>query len=1162
MKHYLQVIYKLLGAKIPLKLMHKSSERIIMRINLTFILVIFFQVSMAAFGQKLTIAENNITIENFFDIIHKQTGYNVLYTDNLLKKAKRISIQVNQASLIDVLNACFKNQELTYTIEDKTIIIQPKLLEVQKIVFLAIKGRVTDEKGLPLPGATVQVKGEKKAVITDGNGNYSIEANVGSTLIFTYTGYKPEEVSISNQTSINMVLREIQKDLGEFVIVGYGTQKKANLTGAVSSVNMSEVLKDRPVNGTAAALRGAIPSLQITTPSGRPGEASSLQVRGFQSINGGAPLVLVDNIPMSIDDINPADIDNVTVLKDAAASSIYGGRAAFGVILITTKKGLRNQPIKFNFSNNLALTQATNLPEKVSIAQYVQSLKDFGQSTSWTGQNLDTWQNLLNTYQADPSAYPNGDTYVNGVRYGLAEHNGYKDFMKNGLEQIYNLAFSGGSEKSSYRVSLGYADADGIMITNKDSYKRYNVNALLTTELVRNLNATVNVLYKNDNRLNPSNYGVLFTNAIGFGLHTPFGYGITSDGTSLPYYTAENILKTEPASNVFGNDLRLYGKMEYRPLNDLKITGEYTFDNTGGNTRTYLAKNEYIDSQTLGRGRYANNNTRYTRSNSINNYNALNIYANYNKKLGDHNLGIILGTNQEKSKFESFSASRLDVLSDQVPSISTSTGVQSNADVFSEYAISGYFARINYNFKDRYLLEGNARYDGSSRFPSGHRFGFFKSFSAGWLISEEAFMKSIKNTVSILKLRLSYGEIGNQVVGNDYPYIPGMSPFNASWINSDTKIKYLSLAAPSLVSSDFSWETVRSKNIGLDVALVKGKLTGSFDVFQRQTLDMLAPGSELPAVLGAAAPLQNVADLKTNGWELELNWKDKINDFNYFFGIRLSDSRSYITRYKNDAGLLTFNTAGGINNYYVGQRIGDIWGFQTDGFYTVDDFVPGTLNANLQGGTLKAGIPAYRGINQNPGDVRYADLNGDGVIFTGANTLSDSGDRKIIGNNNRRYQFSFLGGSSYKNFDFSFALQGVGKRDLVVDNQLYFPYQTNFESIYTNQLNYWTPTRTDSFFGRIYADAGTNTGANQRIQTRYLVNGAFLRIQNIQLGYTLPANLMKKIAIKSLRVFFSGEDLYTFDHLPKGLDPEIRNENRGGGYPVLKKYSFGLNATL
>lgn len=1148
--------------------------KLLIVMKLTFFLFITaLQVSATAYSQQVSLKLDHGPLKAVFSEIRRQTGYHVLFSTELLEKASPVTMNVKDASIEEVLAAALYGQPLSYRIEDRQILIGNKQMPVpggQPSAKVPVKGTVTDDKGHPVPGASILEKGTSNGTITNEQGEFSLNVQSNDAiLIIRSIGYVHQEVKAAG--ALKIVLQEDLSAMSEVVVVGYGAQKKANLTGAVSTVKMDEVLGDRPVSSASQALQGAVPGLQVTFGTGQPGASTALNIRGFTSINGGSPLVLVDNVPMDIDDVNPKDIDNVTVLKDAAAASIYGARAAFGVILVTTKKGKKNQPIKFNYSANFTSNTPTTLPKKATPLELVSALKDFGTNSYWTGQNVNTWLDLLNDYQQDPGKYPDGSATVNGLKYPLAQTDLYGDLFTRGFEQMHNFSFGGGSEKTTYRVSGGYTGEDGILVTNKDKYTRYNLNTFVSSDLTKNLNASVNIFYKNGKRTTPANFSSLFYNAITYSSYMPTGYGTAPNGDVLPYNTPNNVVKVEPVNTTTGDDLRLFGKLEYNPLNGLKVTAEYTFNKSNSDDRNIQDKNEYINAATYDR-QFLNNNTRYTRANEQVTYQALNVYANYTKAFDNHHLNFLLGTNQESSKQEKFSVNRLDILSPQVPSLSTSTGTIAGDDGFGEYAISGYFGRINYDYKNKYMLELNGRFDGSSRFAPGQRFGFFPSVSAGWNVSEESFMKSLSNTITLFKLRGSFGEIGNQVVfmknkddvsvPNYYPYVPGMEPYNAAWTDPATNIRYVSLTTPALVSASFTWETVRTLNFGTDISLLRGRLNTTFDWFRRSTLNMLAPGAELPAILGAAAPLQNVADLQSKGWELEMSWKDRIKDVSYSIGFNLSDSRAYITRYNNPAGLLSINGSGQLDNYYVGQEIGEIWGYVTKGYFTADDFEKGSLDANLQKGTLLPGVAGFKGVQQNPGDIRYEDLNGDHVIFTGNNTLSDPGDRKVIGNARRRFQFGVFGNASYKNFDLSFFLQGVGKRDMWISNQLYWPYLNQFGTLYKHNLDYWTPSNPNGFYPRSYPDAAGSTGTSRNVQTKYMSDGAYLRVKNITLGYAVPKQWLKRIFINNIRLFVSGENLFTFDHLPDGMDAEADIVSDGGIYPFMKKYSFGVNVNF
>ena len=518
-----------------------------------------------------------------------------------------------------------------------------------------------------------------------------------------------------------------------------------------------------------------------------------------------------------------------------------------------------------------------------------------------------------------------------------------------------------------------------------------------------------------------------------------------------------------------------------------------------------------------------------------------------------------MGYNQESNHYDYLKAETSNMINDDMPSISQSVGVQKAYDKFTEYTVMGFFGRLNYDFANRYLLELNGRYDASSKFPSGSRWGFFPSLSVGWRVMEESFMEPLRDYIPEFKIRGSIGTVGNQNI-DPYQFVPSMESEKSKWLDNNTQP--ITLKQPGLVSGNFTWETVRTLNLGFDISALKNRLSANFDLFRRDTKDMLTSGSQLPATLGATAPLQNVADLKSTGFELELAWRDQIGKVHYNIGFNLYDYKAYITKFKNNvAGVIRTSD----NKTYVeGQQLGEIWGYVTDRLYTVDDFVEGTLDANLKNGTLKDGIPHVEGVKPNPGDMMYKDLDGNGIINSGNETIYDPGDRKIIGNNSLRFQYGINGGLSWNNFSFSFLLQGVGKCDKWLTNDLIFPYYYEFGTIYEHQLDYWTSENTGAFFPRLYETGmrNTNYAANVRAQTKYLTNGAYLRVKNLTLGYTIPQSVISKIGINNLRVYVSAENPFTFDHMPKGLDPAVESKANGLGYPFMSSYAFGFSVSL
>lgn len=1064
---------------------------------------------------------------------------------------------------------------------------------------VTVSGNVVSNEQEALIGVTVLEQGTTIGTVTDLDGNYSIKVSSSdATLVYSYIGFESQEVPIEGRTQIDVVLQPDMTNLEEVVVVGFGTQKKENITGATSFVKMDQILKDRPIVNPAQALQGVSAGLQVVSNSGQPGSTgTSLNIRGMTSINGGAPLILVNNVPIDdINDINPRDIESVSVLKDAAASSIYGSRAAFGVVLITTKGAEKNQAMKFEYSTTNSLSQPMELVEKATTRQFVEALNDWGEYDYFAGQVIDTWLGYLDTYETDPGSLTyvkdpvSGNNYPivvdpSGQYYPLDDSDLVGDFLNDfGFTTIHNFTMSGGNERIAFRINAGYSMEDGVMVTDKDKYEKFTTNALVNADLTQRLKSSTQINFRSSLRSQPQ---AQYNQAVQLRMYDPTGHIDLMDPTGTLGLESSNILPFETPGNVVryaepgitnNDNLRIFQKLEYEFVEGLTLTGEYTFEKqfykfsrveeqTG-----FASPFKFVENSTPEQ-RYEN--TRLYRSYSDDKYHGFNLYAKYKLTTGDHNLNFLAGYNREKKVHTGFNVNRKTLISVDQPSLNLALGEFDGGDNYYDWAVMGYFGRINYNYADKYFLEVNGRYDGSSSFAEGDRFVFLPSASAGWNIANESFLESAEK-LSLLKLRASWGEIGNQLVRTNgsrdyYPYIAGYEAYNPYWIDRSLNMRYTSFNPAQLVSGGFTWERVQTSNVGIDFGFFNGRLDGSIDLYKRKTIGMLSAGIQLPATLGTEAPKQNIADLEVKGWELELGWNDRVGKLNYGINFNLSNNSGEITKFLNE-GML-------INNYYVGQEIGEIWGYVTDGYYTVDDFVEGTLDAHLYGPDreLKDGVPYIENApTPLPGDVKYKDLNGDGIINSGNNTLiteydeegnmvphTGPGDRKVIGNNSRKYQFGLNGYAEYNGFDFSFVLSGVGKRDLNLNSDVIWPFPSEFDNIYEHQLDYWTPDNQDAFYPRIYGNPEGNTNSNygrsRYTQTKYLSDGSYIRIQNITFGYTFPVQLLNKVGINRVRLFVAGDNLVTFDHLPKGLDPD---QSANGAYPFMRNYSVGLNLTF
>lgn len=1037
------------------------------------------------------------------------------------------------------------------------------------------KGVVKDNQGETVIGASVVVKGSTNGTITGLDGDFTLD-NVkrGDVIQISYIGYVSQEV-VWQGTPLNITLKEDSQTLEEVVVVGFGSQKKANLTGSVSQVKMDDVLGERPVTNVKNALQGSMPGLMVSG-GASPGEAKSFNIRGTVSINGMNPLVLIDNVEGDIDLLNPEDIESVTVLKDAASSAIYGARAAAGVILITTKKAKKGEKFNLNYNANFGFQTSINSPKQASLDEYLRAYQAAGFSETYYAGNgsVSKWREYLAGYKENPAAYPTvGDgIYIgeDGAPYYLNDKDVYKAFQETSFMQTHNLTANGGTEKLRYRLSAGLTKEDGPLIESKDTYMRKNISSFISADITDWLTQEADFRYTVADRSEPmgSGDGIYCMNHISFypsGMMP--GSVNTSVGKDLPLITPENQIRYNNPYLTDTDNTRIYLRTIMRPIKGLELVGEYTYDRKNWQKSYYAKKWEYTTEQ-LGSNNSVTSDYLF-KSEDHEDYNALNLYGTYNFSIKeDHMFKVMAGFNQERKQNSWISVQTHDMIAPSAPSFTSATGKIIPQNSYSDYAIRGAFYRINYNYKDRYLFEANGRYDGSSKFPKDDRFGFFPSFSVGWNIARESWMEKALDYVSDLKLRASWGQIGNQNIGN-YGYYSTMQPVGNSnyWLKDGEFITYIS--TPGLVSNSFTWETVDTLDIGFDASMFNSRLQVTFDWYQRTTRDMLIAGIQLPAVVGTSAPMRNAADMRTRGWEIAVNWRDQIGDWKYNVGFNLYDYKSKITKYSNNEDKLLSQ------NYYEGKTLGEIWGYVSDGFYTIDDFDgPGTWQ-------LKDGVASLDGYNPRPGDEKFVNLNDDrgtNEINSGLNTVDSPGDQKVIGNSTPRYNFGVNLGVSYKGFSLSAILQGTAKRDVWIGGMSLFPFGGSAKAYYPvfyNQTDYWEPMGScdgqytendreywvaknpDASLYRLYSNM-QNHGSNQRASTKYLQNGAYMRLKNITLAYTFPKALISKVSLSALKVFVSAENLATISSLPKGYDPE----RLSWGYPFYRTLSFGLNVTL
>ena len=1018
-----------------------------------------------------------------------------------------------------------------------------------------IKGSVTSDSGEPLTGVTVKVSGGGNGTVTDIDGNFSVNAAPGSLLTFSYTGFKPQTVKA--QEGMQVVLQSSVNDLNEVVVVGYGTQKKANLTGAVASVNGS-VLENRPISNIGQGLQGVVPNLNVSMGhGGAPGAGASFNVRGTTSLNGGEPLVLVDNVQMDANLVNPDDIESISVLKDAASAAIYGARAAYGVILITTKKGKLNSRPTVQFSASGYWQSPAVEMHNVNSLDYLKMIDIAYQNSGGSGHYF------------NPLVYEYTEKYVNGTydqpvffdksysafKYG---YNGNTDWWnelyKTSFSQIYNASISGGSQKTRYYVSLGSNNQGGILKATDEKYNKYNANINVTSELTPWMEVSAKIAHTYTTEMHPTGGTTAMNNTPYSGL-SPYSGMMKSDLSPLMpvkhpdgHYAGQGNFTNPVAIQAQGgnaryrqNDLWMTAGVKLTPIKGLIVNADYTW-NYYGWASTQHVRNFYDYTAVPGTENYYpwTNPSSVTRSNSDDYYSSFNAFAEYNLSLGnnDHNMKFMVGYNQEKKRTQYYYAGRKDLIDPENPAINQAIGDMAIDGNMGQWAVNGTFARFNYDYKGRYLLELNGRYDGSSKFKKGHRYQFFPSISAAWRVSEEKFFEGVKSWWDNMKLRVSYGSLGNQAVNGNFPYLAtyGINTKYGALLGGGRPV---AVYAPGLVSSSFTWETVNQIDFGFDAAFLRNRLSASFDWYRRNTKDMLTDGEVLPAVLGASVPRQNAANLKTVGWELSLEWNDRLaNGLSYHVKGVLSDYQSTITKFNNPTGL--------ISQYYVGRKMDEIWGYVSNGLFQTEQEANAHANQSyLYGGKWTAG------------DVRFEDLDGNNKIDIGDNTLANPGDRKIIGNSTPRFAFGITAGLEYKGIDFEMFWQGIGKRDWFPGNgsAAYWGFTNEWQTPLTTSLDYWTPENTNAFFPRL----GWANGGNRNTSTRYLQNASYCRLKNVTLGYTLPRNILDKIGVSRLRVYVTGENLLTFTSLIKAFDPETLNNMT---YPINKKIAVGLNLTF
>lgn len=1097
----------------------------IMRLTTLLLIVFSLNISATVYSQntKLSLDVKNQSIKEVLFLIENQSDFRFIYESGKINLDKIVSVRVKDQSVETVLKRLFEQEGIQYEItENNFILINPmeKKGNVSPVVLQQgrrVTGVVKDVTGEPIIGANVVEKGTTNGTVTDFDGRFSIDVSSHNILEVSYIGYASKEFKLTDKSTYDVVLTEDTELLDEVVVVGYGTQKKVNLTGAVESVSGDRLAK-QPVAQASQALVGLAPGLTAIQESGQPGEDKAiLRIRGMGSISASNdPLILIDGVEGDINTIDGNDIENISVLKDAASAAIYGSRASNGVILVTTKRA-KEGGVSVNYKNYLGWQNPTNLPSFLGALDYLK----------YTGSDQATIDAYRAGMKTDPDRYPDTDWV------GLL-------FSETNFQQYHNLNVSGGSDKAKVLASVSFTD-QGADIVNY-GFKRYNGRFNSDLKLSDKFDINFDLAFSRSEQ-NASNATLTAVVRDAFRI-APNYPAVYSDGTWGDGFSGGNPIAQVRAG---GYNKRLYNefrgllKANYRPFDGMNISVLYapSYEDiyVKRASKTYEQVMDW-DTKTIRKKGDPNS---FTQTNERPFSQSFNAVVSYTKTLKDHSFSVLGGYEFIKYNYEMFSAGRqYYVLQDYEVLNAGSEEYDSNSGTATHNALVSYFGRVNYSYKDRYLFEANLRRDASSRFAKDNRVGIFPSFAAGWRLSEENFMKDL-SFLSNLKLRASWGKLGNQEIGSDFPYTSFIALGSANYLMGGQIVN--GAAQKVLANKNIKWETTATTNIGVDAGLLDQRLTLTADYYVRKTKDILL-NIPVPVVTGLEAPIQNIGNVENRGWDVTVGWQDRVSAFDYGIKINLSDVKNEVTNLGGSEMIITGNSI-----IRLGAPINSIYGYETEGIFQSQEEING---APSQFGTLKPGNLHYK-------DQLTVDTDGDGVMDASDGVIN-ADDRVILGDPFPRYTFGIDLTAGYKGFDLAIALQGVGKRDVLLGGDLVYPLFNAGKLQEWHVKECWTPENSNAKFPILEA---TSFGSNDvQASNTWLFNASYLRVRNVTLGYTLPKQLLSKVFIKNLRVYFSGQNLLTFDSLPQGIDPVVPNDSQGAIYPVAKSYTFGIDLSF
>ena len=1137
----------------------------------------------------------DIPLSEAISRIETSSKYTFFYDAKQTDLTRRVSLRAKQLPISAALRQMLAPTGLDFTISERQIALIPAARKAPA-GSRTITGTVNDSHELPLAGVAVTLEGDNtRGTVSENNGSFTITVpNADAVLSFTYLGYISKKVSVpASQNNLKVFLAEDAVKMEDVVVVGYGTQKKVNLTGAIATVDDTQ-LASRSAPSVAHMLQGAVPGLTISTTSGRPGNSADLNIRGITSINGGSPLVLIDGAEGDLMKLNPNDVASISVIKDASAAAIYGARAAYGVVLVTTKEGDDSGKTRVSYSGRWgwnAPTTSTDYETRGYYSVYVNDLfwhADAGTNyTNYTEQDMmELWARRNDKVENPERPWvkidqrDGRDTYVYYANFDWY-HYLFKDEHPN---TSHSVSLSGGNSKVKYMLSGNYYSEEGLFRQDPDRLQRINFRSKISFDINKWLKISNNTSYYNYQYYYPGPSGVNTAFSLGtvHGLASMMPYN--PDGTSV-YYTSLSKYSIMDGLPTIMNKGGHYNKdktdnmsttteLTWTPVKGLEIKGNFTYMFNTQHNLNRQVNTEYSqypgEVQTLSTG--SRFQDKLYEKTMMHNYYQANVYATYAHTWNEkHNFKAMAGFNWETKYLKDVSATGYNLLSETLMDLNL---VGQDADGNermevgggqNEYALAGFFARINYDYKGRYLFEVSGRYDGSSRFAPGNRWGLFPSASAGWRISEEKFWEPMRNWWDNAKVRFSYGSLGNQQVSNYY-YIETISTGQLGYtFNGTDKANYASASNP--ISDGLTWETVVTYNLGFDLGFLKNRLNVTADLYIRDTKDMLTTSLTLPDVFGAPSPKENCADLRTKGYEITVSWRDRHmvagKPFSYGISASLGDYKSKITKYKNDDMLLT--------DHYVGETLGELWGYRTDGLFKTDEEAAryqAQINDKAVNNRVYTSSDASAA-HLMAGDVRFRDLDGNNIINNGDGTVKNPGDMRVIGNSLPRYTYSIRGDLNWNGFDFAVFFQGVGKIDWMPSANCYYfwgPYSfptTTFIAKDFERLA-WSEDNRNTYFPRRRSYQTSSAGSMNVKTDRYLQDASYIRLKNITLGYTIPIN---KRILEKVRVYVSGENLAYWSPLKrysKTVDPEVATTSATNDclYPYSRTFSVGVDITF